>query len=145
MAGRPIKYPTEEIIKALKAKRGMVYLAAEMIGCSPDAIYLRAKNVPAVAKCIGNERGKLIDTAEMKLADGVEAGEPWAIRMLLYTLGKDRGYVERQETDHMGSTTMELVHEIVTTQADLESLSHPDTGEIPHDRIGSNGQSNGKA
>ncbi len=97
MAGRKRKYTDEQMIAALGECKGMVYLAAARIGCSPDAIYDRAKISPDVAAVLVCERGKVIDAAELKLYQAIMNGEPWAIQMCLKTLGKSRGYVERTE------------------------------------------------
>ena len=36
-------------------------------------------------------------------------GEPWAIQMTLKTIGKSRGYVERQEVTGADSSPIELI------------------------------------
>jgi hypothetical protein len=90
-------YSTADIIKALEKTHGMVYLAAEDLGCAAMTIYRRAEKVQAVQDTINSYRGKLIDKAELKLEQAVLNGEPWAIQITLRTIGKHRGYVERQE------------------------------------------------
>ena len=90
-------YSTADIIKALEKTHGMIYLAAEDLGCAAITIYRRAEKVQAVQDTINNYRGKLVDKAELKLEQAVLNGEPWAIQMTLKTIGKSRGYVERQE------------------------------------------------
>jgi hypothetical protein len=94
---RPQVYTNDEIISALVEKKGLVYLAAKRLACSPNTIYARARTSPAVAEAIASQRGEVVDTAEMKLFEAIEAREAWAIALTLKTLGKDRGYVERQE------------------------------------------------
>ncbi len=79
------------VIEALHNTKG------EDLGCSAMTIYRRAEKVQAVRDTIDNYRGKLVDKAELKLEQAVLAGEPWAIQMTLKTIGKSRGYVERQE------------------------------------------------
>lgn len=91
------EYTDEEIIAALKKQKGMVYLAASEVGCSAWTIYERVKRNPLIGECIQSERGKVLDVAEQKLWNAIENGDPWAIKMALMTIGKDRGYVERQE------------------------------------------------
>ena len=91
------KYTTEQIIDALRAKKGLIYLAAGLLGCAPSTIYRKADHVKAVEDAIKDARGILVDHAEEKLSAAVDAGEPWAVSMVLKTLGKDRGYTERQE------------------------------------------------
>ena len=88
---------TELIIQALKETRGMVSLAAERVGCAPKTIYARIKDVAAVREVLDTERSKMVDIAEMKLYSAIMAGESWAIALVLKTIGKNRGYVERQE------------------------------------------------
>lgn len=90
-------YSTANIIKALERTHGMIYLAAEDLGCAAITIYRRAEKVQAVQDTINSYRGKLIDKAELKLEQAVLNGEPWAIQFTLKTIGKSRGYVERQE------------------------------------------------
>jgi hypothetical protein len=39
----------------------------------------------------------MVDIAELKLRQQVQDGEAWAVKYILSTKGKSRGYVERQE------------------------------------------------
>ncbi|MBU2051246.1 MAG: hypothetical protein KKH61_20050, partial [Gammaproteobacteria bacterium] len=39
----------------------------------------------------------LCDTSEVKLQQAVNGGEAWAVKYVLSTKGKGRGYVERSE------------------------------------------------
>jgi hypothetical protein len=110
---RPPVYTNEKIIAALKETKGLVFLAAKRLGCSPQTIYNRSQRSPDVANVIKNERGEVVDTAELTLYNAILAGEPWAIQLTLKTLGKDRGYVERTEQEHRGSVQLEIVEEIV--------------------------------
>jgi hypothetical protein len=91
---RPRVYTNEQMIAALTQTKGMVYLAARTMGCDPGTIFDRAKRSPAVAACIRTQRAEVVDTAELKLYSAILAGEPWAIRLCLTTLGRDRGYAE---------------------------------------------------
>lgn len=95
---RTRKYTDEQIVTALKATRGLVYLAAARMKCDPSTIYDRSKVSVAVSAAMTTERGKVVDLAESGLFDALKAKEAWAIQFALKTLGKNRGYVERQET-----------------------------------------------
>lgn len=55
------------------------------------------KSSVAIREACDNARGELIDISEQKLRAAVMNGEPWAVAMVLKTLGKSRGYVERAE------------------------------------------------
>jgi hypothetical protein len=109
--GRKREYTEEAIVRALVAKKGMVYHAAEAVGCCADTIYERAKTSKPIRDAIKHERGKVVDSTELKLFDAaVGKGEGWAVQFLLRTIGKDRGYVERQEvTGKDGEPLVKLV------------------------------------
>jgi len=67
------------------------------VPCSITTINVRRKRVQAVEQVIQECRGELVDLGELALRKAVLSGEPWAVGLVLKTLGKDRGYVERQE------------------------------------------------
>src|SRR5580704_15576304 len=96
MAGKK-KYTQQQVIDALLATNGLVYLAAEKLGCTSNTIVNYQNRFPKIKATVQERRGRRIDIAEGKLDQAVLAGEPWAIRMMLLTQAKHRGYVERQE------------------------------------------------
>ena len=87
----------KRMLDAIKKNGGAVYLAARELGCAPNTIYNRMEKVPAMKQAVDDARGEVVDYAEQKLRLAVLNGEPWAIGMTLKTIGKSRGYVERQE------------------------------------------------
>ena len=95
-------YSTDSIIAALRETNGLISLAAKRLRCSPGTIYYRARKVQAVQRVIDECRGELVDLGELALRNAVLKGEPWAVGLVLKTLGKNRGYVERQEHDMRG-------------------------------------------
>jgi len=104
---------TADIIAALQKTHGMVYLAAIDLGCAASTIYRRADKDKKVQATIDSYRGQLIDKAELKLEQAVMNGEPWAVTLTLKSLGKNRGYVERQEIDqkNAGDVTLHVVYD----------------------------------
>ena len=103
----------KRIIEALTEMNGCVYLAAKRAGCSPQTIYNKIQKNPAVAAAIEDARGELIDFAEQKLKQAVLNGEPWAVAMVLKTIGKDRGYVEREKDDIEAAGVLKVIVERV--------------------------------
>jgi len=91
------KYTNSQIVNAIKTTNGMVYLAARQLGCNPQTIYNRMAKSETIRQAVDDSRGELIDISEQKLRIAVLNGEPWAVAMVLKTIGKHRGYVERQE------------------------------------------------
>lgn len=91
------RYTDKQILNAVSQSKGLVFLAAKHLGCTPSTIHHRAQKNPKIRECIEDERGWILDFAESKLLQAVKGGEAWAVCFLLKTQGKQRGYVERQE------------------------------------------------
>ena len=91
------KFSNKSIIEAVQAVNGMIYLAARKLGCTPQTIYNRMEKNAQIREAVEMSRGEMIDIAEQKLRMAVSNGEPWSIGLVLKTIGKNRGYVERQE------------------------------------------------
>jgi len=92
-----MRLSNQQIIDALRDVNGMVYLAARKLGCAPNTIYNRMAKSDNIKAAVEDYRGELIDLSEQKLRQAVLNGEPWAVALVLKTLGKKRGYVERSE------------------------------------------------
>lgn len=91
------RWTNEEIIKGLDEAQGMVYIAAEAMGCAYNTIIARIARSPEVADHVRQNKGKMLDTTELKLYQAIMRGDPWAIQFYLKTQGKERGYVDRTE------------------------------------------------
>ena len=102
--GAPEKYTVEQIEAAMHRKRAMLTLVAEDLGASYATIRKYVDRSPRLQAIRAFYREKRVDTAELALDNAVLNGEAWAISLVLKTLGKSRGYVERQEVS--GSLTV---------------------------------------
>jgi len=109
--GKP-RVPTERIIECLRETNGLVSLAAKRVPCSISTINTRRKRVQAVEQVIQECRGELVDYGELALRRAVVEGEPWAVGLVLKTLGRDRGYVERTENVVTGADGGPLIVEL---------------------------------
>ena len=103
------RYKVSDYVTALQQTNGLIFQAAERLGCTPQAIYKAVKRHEEVREALETERGKFVDLGEQKLYEAVMDREPWAVALVLKTLGKHRGYVERQE---LKLTQQEALHEI---------------------------------
>lgn len=108
MDRRKGKFTEKDVIDALTASKGMVYVAARRLGCVANTIYNYAEKYPAVKEAMTQERGLMVDTAEIALYKAVQNGEPWAVSLTLKTIGKDRGYTERQEISGPDGSAIEI-------------------------------------
>ena len=91
------KYTTAQIIEALREKHGNLSAASRYLGCSRDTVSRYINTYPTVKAVADEERETLIDFAENQLFQQVKDGNITAIIFTLKTIGKSRGYVERQE------------------------------------------------
>lgn len=107
------RYTDKQIEDALRKTKGMVYVAAKQMGCSPTTIKKRLEARPALREVLEAEHGLTVDTAELKLFQAIQNGDAWAIQFFLKTQGRGRGYVERQELDLSGQvkTAIEYVND----------------------------------
>lgn len=90
-------YSEAAIEKALRANRGLQYLAADSIGMSCSQMSVRI-NLSEHLKEVRQELLETrLDVAERSLSEMVERRDLGAICFLLKTRGKSRGYSETQE------------------------------------------------
>ena len=91
----------ETLINEIWRNKGKVALVAERLGVTSKTVYNYADKYATVKNALDDSRMHfdelLVDTAEMKVQKAVMADEAWAIRYVLSTKGKARGYVERSE------------------------------------------------
>lgn len=92
MTIRVERVPTERIIACLRETNGLISLAAKRVPCSPTTIRTRARQVQAVQTAIDDYRDELVDLGELALRAAVVDREPWAVALVLKTLGRARGY-----------------------------------------------------
>ena len=103
------KYTTAQIIEALREKHGNMAAAARFLNCSRNTISRYIDQYPTVKVVADEERETLIDFAENQLFKQVQDGNITAIIFTLKTIGKYRGYVERQEVTGADSSPIELI------------------------------------
>lgn len=100
------------VIEALENSGGFVSEASKKLRCSSQAVYdflKRNEDVKLIKQQIDE---RYLDMAESKLLQLINQGNLGAICFFLKCKGKNRGYVERQEVDHSGTTTQRI--EVIT-------------------------------
>ena len=81
---------------------GRIKDASEALGITYNGLNQRIKREPELEKILIKVRETLVDTAEAQLLAHLERGEWEAIKFVLKTLGKNRGYTEKTEVEHKG-------------------------------------------
>jgi hypothetical protein len=94
---RTNKYSDAEIITALENAHGLVYMAADALGCEAKTIYLRMENSEKVAEAAKRGERKIIQKAIDNVCEKVAAGDWKATQYLLDKKGHLDGFGARGE------------------------------------------------
>ena len=97
--GATPKFTVTQICQALDSTRGMITLAADRLRCSPSTIYNYIDRHPRIQELIDAHNERMVDKAEYNLTDKIEEGDLGAIKYVLSTKGKKRGYGEEMKHD----------------------------------------------
>jgi len=97
------KFTAEQVADACHKAKGLVTVAARQLNCDPMTIRNYAKRYASVRDALKEAREGIIDLSEARLFQAIDRGEPWAISLILKTVGKDRGYVESIDQNIKGS------------------------------------------
>ena len=93
----------KEIIKALKKFKGNLAMAAEYLGCERQTIYNRMQNNPNIQKAREEAEERRLDLYEAAIDKAALVnGDVSAIKYVLSTRGKNRGYGEKAELQLSG-------------------------------------------
>jgi hypothetical protein len=101
------QYTLKTVIAALRTHHGLLSLAADALGCARSTLYRYVDAYPEVAAVVEEERERLVDMAEDALFYHLTERSPWAISLVLRTLGKSRGYGDKMtgpDTRELGDT-----------------------------------------
>jgi hypothetical protein len=102
------RFTITQMLEAVHASKGLVTITAETLKCDPQTVRNYAKRYSKVQHAIEEEREVLLDIAELALCRKVEQGEAWAVMFLLKTLGRHRGFIERDEQVATGDITVRV-------------------------------------
>jgi predicted transcriptional regulator len=127
-------FTTEQVIRAIKDKKGIVSSVADTLGVSRLTVYNYINRHATVQQALQDERERMIDTAESALYVALSKQEAWAVSLVLKTIGKNRGYVERIENNISGEVTTYVVDIGAGTPAENTGtpapLVHPTAAEL---------------
>ena len=111
----------EDFANAIKEANGIVAIAAKMLGVSRSAFYKRIDKSKKLEAILIEARETNLDFAESKLIkhmnkpdmDAVSLG---AVKYFLSTMGKDRGYYTKVETNKNINKPLHLEYHLNTAK-----------------------------
>jgi len=112
--GKPDQYRASDFIAVIPETAGIVSEIAKRVGCAWHTAKKYIDTYPTVAQAYADETEKVLDLGELALIRAVKGGEAWAVKYLLSTKGKGRGFSERQELDVTsdgGPLTLHVVYD----------------------------------
>lgn len=94
-----MKITKQKFIEAMKGSAGIITVIANRVGVTRKAIYEYLVKNPDLNELLISERESVLDMAESKLLNKLNAGEDWAIKFYLTTIGRKRGYIDRPDVN----------------------------------------------
>jgi hypothetical protein len=85
----------DDVVFAAAQAKGSITGAAERLGCSRWGLYQYLRRHAKAQRAFDQEREKLVDEAEQALWECVAERQPWAVALILKTIGRGRGYGEK--------------------------------------------------
>ena len=113
MSGKDL-FTAQQFISAIPKSGGIVTKIAERVGCAWNTARKYIDTHPTVKQAYDDECENILDMAESALIKSVSEQEAWAVKYMLSTKGKARGYVERSQVEQ----TVEVLGSIPVTYQD---------------------------
>jgi len=93
------KYSLEQIKDAITKAGGFISIACKSLGCTRKTIYNYMEKYPEIKEVVSDIREHYLDIAEASLIQKVKDGNTPELLFYLKTIGKTRGYIEKQQLD----------------------------------------------
>jgi len=116
----------EEVADALVEARGLIAHTASGLNCPFQPLKHRIYNDPDLYDLYTMLREYSTDTAELGLMEAIDAKRPWAIKMRLERIGRDRGYGDRLELTGKDGDALNIVVDLGLIDADDNTDEDPD-------------------
>lgn len=96
------QYTAQQFIDAIANSNGIITAIAKRVGCTWHTAKKYIDTYPTIRAAYDDECESILDLAESKLHKAIIADDLSAIKYILSTKGKHRGYTERQEVSGPG-------------------------------------------
>jgi len=117
------KTTVADVLPLIEPNKGNVAAIARRLGVSRGTVWNRCNESPTLMAALEDARESMLDNAESILYKKVLEGSTVELLFFLKTIGRNRGYVERQELT--GANGEPIKHQDVSelTDEDLERIA----------------------
>jgi hypothetical protein len=92
-----MKISRSRLLREIRERDGNLSEIARAYGLTYNAVHKRVKGDPVLTAAMQDSRENLVDQAQAKLGDAVRSGSAWAVKFVLETWGKGRGFTKQLE------------------------------------------------
>lgn len=103
---RKLDFNRKNVLKAIKGSGGIINSIRKNFLVAWHTMDDFIKQDEELLQAVKNEKEGLKDLCENVLVTKIIKGDDWAVRYYLATQCKDRGYVERQESEQVGQSAL---------------------------------------
>jgi hypothetical protein len=121
----------ERVVAALGQSRGLITVAARILGCDPDSVRAYIRNHEVCRTAYNDAQDSMGDLAEGALYRAITDRDPWAVQFYLKTKQRHRGYGDRSEVD-MTSTVQVQGQVRVDIDGFIAAVNAANTGRPGH-------------
>lgn len=98
----------ECLLSEIETQCGNISAIARSFGVRRQSVSEYIERRPELKQALADAREGMLDEAENALLDAIRSKEGWAVCFALKTIGRNRGYVEKQEIEMSGPVIPEI-------------------------------------
>lgn len=121
-------YTKEIVLQAIQGSNGIISTIAKLLQCDWNTASKYVNKWEETKIAIENEREKTLDVAENVIFGALKGNDVQTAKWYLAMKGKDRGYVERQETTIKNADPLNI--NLSGNDLDAERIAAQDNVEI---------------
>ena len=106
-------FTVEQIVAAIRGSGGVMTNVKKRLKCDWITAKKYVLKWPETREEWEAERETTVDRAEIELRKQIDAGEAWAVKFTLSTLGKNRGFTERTELTGANGEALDVTVRLV--------------------------------
>lgn len=125
LQGGKKNFTIEELLIVIKGSKGIVSVVANKLDCAWSTAKIYIDQHEEAKQALSDENETILDFAESKLYKRIDGEDMTAIKFLLATKGKKRGYTERTELTGADGDVVKIEN-INTLEKCLDKMSEED-------------------